>query len=64
MLVWVIVVGSQAGCAGPLSRGVRDLATDVAATAGGGVAGLVVVREGRAVVRRASRVVRAIVPGL
>lgn len=60
----LVLVATQAGCSCPISRGCRDLATDAAATAGGGVAGLVVVREGRAALRGTVRLVRAVVPGL
>ncbi|MEI7658757.1 MAG: hypothetical protein WCK33_11900 [Phycisphaerae bacterium] len=58
------LVAVQTGCSCPVSRACRDLATDAAATATGGVAGLAVVREGRSVLRGTVRLVRAVVPGL
>lgn len=64
VLLVVLAAAMQAGCSCPVGRIGRELATDAAAAAGGGVAGVVVVREGRKVVRGTIRVVRAIVPGL
>ena len=63
-IIAALAAAMQAGCSYPVSRIGRELATDAAAAAGGGVAGVVVVREGRKVVRGTIRVVRAIVPGL
>jgi hypothetical protein len=64
VIIAALAAAMQAGCSCPVSRVGRELATDAAAAAGGGVAGVVVVREGRKVVRGTIRVVRAIVPGL